>query len=232
MTEHPADVEVRVEVLDDAAAAARRGAATIAAAAREAVAERGTCAIAVSGGRTPWAMFAALADEDVPWHELGVWQVDERIAPREHEDRGLTRLIASLPAEVRIHEMPVDGLDEGDDEELAARAATYGAGLPARFDLIHLGLGDDGHTASLVPGDPVTDVRDRDIAITGPYQGRRRMTMTFAVLDEARSILWLATGGSKAASLRKLRARDASIPAARVGVADQLAIVDREATGP
>jgi len=216
---------VRLEALPDAAAAARRGAELIAAAAREAVAERGGCAIAVSGGTTPLPMFAALADQDVPWDELGVWQVDERIAPRGHEDRNLTHLLRSFPRRARVHEMPVDG----DADGLAARATTYASGLPARFDLVHLGLGDDGHTASLIPGDPVLDVHDRDVAITGKYQGWRRMTLTIPARDEARSVLFLVTGEEKARPLRKLLARDPSIPAARVGAADQLAIVDRAA---
>lgn len=216
---------VRLEALPDAAAAARRGAELIAAAAREAVAERGGCAIAVSGGTTPLPMFAALADQDVPWGELGIWQVDERIAPRGHEDRNLTHLLASLPRRARVHEMPVDE----DDAGLDARATTYASGLPARFDLVHLGLGDDGHTASLVPGDPVLDVHDRDVAITGMYQGWRRMTLTPPALDEARSVLFLVTGEEKARPLRKLLARDPSIPAARIRAADQLAIVDQAA---
>jgi len=214
---------VRLEALPDAAAAARRGADLIAAAAREAVADRGGCAIAVSGGTTPVPMFAALADQDVPWDELGIWQVDERIAPRGHEDRNLTHLLQSLPRRARVHEMPVDG----DADGLGARAATYAAGLPARFDLVHLGLGEDGHTASLVPGDAVLDVHDRDVAITGTYQGWRRMTLTFPVLDRARFVLFFETGARKAEPLRKLLARDPSIPAARIRAAGQLAIVDR-----
>jgi 6-phosphogluconolactonase len=222
--EGPAEtIEVRLETLPDAEAAAQRGAELIATAAREAVAERGTCAIAVSGGTTPWGMFQALADQDVPWDDLGIWQVDERIAPRDHEARSLTHLLASIPPVARVHEMPVDG----DADGLGARAATYAAGLPARFDLVHLGLGEDGHTASLVPGDAVLDVHDRDVAITGTYQGWRRMTLTFPVLDRARFVLFFETGARKAEPLRKLLARDPSIPAARIRAADQLAIVDR-----
>jgi 6-phosphogluconolactonase len=227
--EGPAEaVEVRLETLPDAEAAARRGAELIAAAAREAVRERAGCAIAVSGGSTPLPMFAALADEDVPWDALGIWQVDERIAPRDDEDRNLAPLLASLPHSARVHEMPVDG----DAEGLEARAATYAAGLPARFDLVQLGIGDDGHTASLVPGDAVLEVQDRDVAITGAYQGRRRMTLTYPVLDRARSVLFLVTGEGKAEPLRKLLARDPNIPAARVSAQDQLAVVDHAALEP
>jgi len=222
--EGPAEaVEVRLETLPDAEAAARRGAELIVAVAREAVRERAGCAIAVSGGSTPLPMFAALADEDVPWDALGIWQVDERIAPRDDEDRNLAPLLASLPHSARVHEMPVDG----DADGLDARAATYAAGLPARFDLIHLGIGDDGHTASLVPGDPVLDEREHEVAITRPYQGRRRMTLTYPVLDRARRVVWLVTGTEKAKALRALVARDLSIPAARVSAPDQLAIADQ-----
>jgi len=222
--EGPAEaVEVRLQTLPDAPAAARRGAELIAAAAREAVRERAGCAIAVSGGSTPLPMFAALADEDVPWDALGIWQVDERIAPPDDEDRNLAHLLASLPRSAHVYEMPVDG----DAEGLDARAATYAAGLPARFDLVHLGIGDDGHTASLVPGDAVLEVHDRDVAITDAYQGRRRMTLTYPVLDRARRVLWVVTGAEKAGALRALVARDLSIPAARVSAPDQLAIVDQ-----
>jgi len=220
-------VTVRVEVLDDAESCARRGAQLIAAAAREAVEERDTCAIAVSGGRTPWTMFAAMGDEDVPWDHLGIWQVDERVAPRGHDDRGLTHLLASLPHAAHVHPMPVDG----DPQDLESHAAAYAAGLPARFDLIHLGLGDDGHTASLAPGDPVLEVHDRDVALTAEYRGRRRMTLTYPAIDRARSVLFLATGPTKAEPLRRLLARDPAIPAARVRTADQLAVVDPTAAG-
>jgi 6-phosphogluconolactonase/glucosamine-6-phosphate isomerase/deaminase len=173
-------------------------------------------------------MFEALGSEDLEWDLLGIWQVDERIAPRGHDDRGLTHLEASLPsvAHPRLHAMPVDLGPHDDDTALDARAAGYAAGLPARFDLIHLGLGEDGHTASLVPGDPALDVHDRDVTITDEYRGRRRMTLTFPALDRARRILWIATGASKAQPLRLLQARDLSIPASRVTAASQLAIVD------
>ena len=220
-------VNVRMEVLPDPAAAAQRAAELIAAMTREAVDARGTCALAVSGGATPWQMFAALGEHDVPWNEVGIWQVDERVAPRGDDDRGLTHLLTSLPAAARahVHEMPVDGRES----ELEAHAATYASGLPARFDVVHLGLGDDGHTASLIPGDPVLEVHDRDVALTGEYRGRRRMTLTYPALDRARCVLFLATGEQKSRPLRRLLARDASIPAARVRAAGQLAIVDTAA---
>jgi len=220
-------VTVWLEALPDALAAARRGAEVIAAEARAAVDQRGGCAIALSGGTTPLPMFAALAEADAPWDALGIWQVDERIAPLGDEDRTLGYLQAALPRAARIHEMPV----EGDAEGLEARAATYAAGMPARFDVVHLGMGDDGHIASLVPGDPVLAVHDRDVAITGMYAGRRRMTLTYPAIDRARLAFFLVTGQSKAPAMQKLLARDTSIPAARVRAADQRAIVDRAALG-
>jgi 6-phosphogluconolactonase len=224
-------VAVRVEVADDAEAVARRGAAEIAESARTVVDDTGSFAMAVSGGTTPWAMFRALADHDVPWDVVRIWQVDERIAPRGHDDRGLTHLEASLPPQAvpRIQPMPVDDLDPSDDQACDAAAAAYAAELPERFDLVHLGLGDDGHTASLAPGDPVLEVRDGDVAVTGVYRGRRRMTLTFPVLDRCRQVLWVVTDGSKAAALRRLVERDPSIPASHVAAAEQLAVVDRAA---
>lgn len=227
----PASAHVRVRIGEDADEVARLGAERIASVVRSAVARRGWSAIAVSGGRTPWTMFAMLGGHDIEWGSIGIWQVDERIAPHGDPDRGLTHLEASLPASARsrIHAMPVDDIDPDDDRTLSAAAEAYAADLPAAFDLIHLGLGEDGHTASLAPGDPVLDVVDRDVAVTARYRGRRRMTLTYPVLARANEILWLVEGHPKAEPLRRLIERDPSIPAARVSAANQLAIVDRAA---
>ena len=216
---------VEVVVLPDEGAVARRGAAVIAAAARSAVAEHGAFALAVSGGKTPSATFDRLADEELPWDRTAIWQVDERIAPDGDPDRNLTALLLHLPSEAReaVRPMPVT---EVDLETAAERSA---AGLPERFDLVHLGLGDDGHTASLVPGDPVLDVLDRDVAITREYRGRRRMTLTYPALDRARFALWLVTGSGKADVLPSLLASDPSIPAGRVRSSRRLVVVDEAA---
>ena len=206
---------MKEEVLDDDGAVARRGAAIIAADARDAVAARGWFFFAVSGGRTPWQMLAALAGEDVPWSFVHLFQVDERVAPAGDPDRNLTHIRESLLSHVplpagNLHAMPV----EGHAKDLPAAAARYAAdleslaGKPAVLDLVHLGLGPDGHTASLVPNDPVLDVTDRAVALAGPYQGHPRMTLTFPVLDAARRILWLATGAEKKPMLARLRAGD------------------------
>jgi 6-phosphogluconolactonase len=226
-----------VEVLADADAAARKAAALIAAEARAAVAARGRFVFAVSGGRTPWIMLRALAAEAVPWHGMHVVQVDERVAPTVHPERNLTHLRASLLDRVplraaQIHAMPVEATD------LAAAAARYAetlrqiAGAPPELDLVHLGLGPDGHTASLVPGDPVLDVTDADVAVTGTYQGWRRMTLTYPILNRARRILWLVTGEEKAGMLARLRAGDQTVPAGRVRQDRALCLADRAAAGP
>jgi 6-phosphogluconolactonase len=225
---------MKIEVLPNADAVARRAAALIAAAAREAVAARQRCVIAVSGGHTPWQMLRALADEDVPWPHLHVLQVDERIAPSGDPDRNLTHLRESLAraplAPEQIHPMPVE------DDDFAAAARRYAAllhelaGDPPTLDLVHLGLGPDGHTASLVPGDPVLQVDDTDVAITtGTYQGRRRMTLTYRVINRAGQILWVVTGAEKAAALRQLSASDPSIPAGRVDQTRAVLLADRDA---
>ena len=217
---------LEVEVLPDAQAVAQRGAEIFASAAAAAIAERGLFTFAVSGGRTPWAMFADLAGK-LPWEKVTIFQVDERIAPDGDPDRNLTQLQRSLPpggaADVRA--MPVWA------EDLEAAAAMYAAALPERLDLVHLGLGPDGHTASLIPGDPVLDVSDRDVAVTGEYQGRRRMTLTYPALNRARQILWLVTGEDKVDALARLRAGDPSIPAGRVSTAHALVVADAAAAG-
>lgn len=212
---------MKIQVFPDADTVAQAAAALVAEAARTAATERGRFVMAVSGGHTPWQMLKALAHEIVPWPAVHVFQVDERVAPPGDADRNLTHLRESLLShapldESQIHAMPVN------DPDLPAAAARYAtamlgvAGMPAIFDLVHLGLGPDGHTASLVPGDPVLDVADFDVAITGPYQGRRRMTLTYPVLNRARQVLWLVTGQSKADMLVRLCNSDPTIPAGRV----------------
>jgi 6-phosphogluconolactonase len=212
-----------LEVLPDRDAVARRAADVVANAAREAIGARGRFTLAVSGGRSPWAMFGELADEDVPWEHVAIWQVDERIAPDGDPDRNLTSLVPVIPSGADLLPMPVT------DPDPEAAADRYAASLPDAFDLVHLGMGDDGHTASLVPGDPVLEVTDRDVALTGEYRGRRRMTLTFPVLDRAGRVLWLISGGDKAPMMPRLLAGDRSIPAGRVGTVEQLVVVDAAA---
>jgi 6-phosphogluconolactonase len=226
---------MKFEVLADADTVARRAAALIAADARAAaVAARGRFIMAVSGGRTPWRMLRALANEARPWAGVHVLQVDERVAPTGDPDRNLAPLRASLlghaplPPE-QIHAMPVESADLDDAVRRYAATLRALAGSPPVLDLVHLGLGPDGHTASLVPGDPVLDVRDADVALTGLYQGRRRMTLTYPTLNRARNILWVVTGEEKAEMLVRLRDADPTIPAGRVRRDNALVLVDRSA---
>jgi 6-phosphogluconolactonase len=217
-------VRYEIEVLPSPQAVARSAAGCVAERARAAVAGHGQFTFAVSGGHTPWAMFDRLAEEDMPWEQVVLYQVDERIAPAGDRDRNLTHLLESLgeaPAEVIA--MPVN------DPDPVGAAARYGARLPERFDLVHLGLGPDGHTASLVPGDPVLDVTDHLVAITATYQGRQRMTLTYPALARAEQILWLVTGADKKTPLAKLLAGDWSIPAGRVQAAHSLVLADTAA---
>jgi len=227
---------MKIEVFPDVDSVARKAAAIVAAEARAAIAERGRFVIAVSGGRTPWLMLRALAHEDVPWEGVHVVQIDERVAPEGDQDRNLTHLRESLSGQAslrpeQIHAMPVEAPD------LGVAAAQYSTGLrqiagsPPVLDLVHLGLGPDGHTASLVPGDPVLAVDDVDVALTEVYQGRRRMTLTYPILNRSRRVLWLVTGSDKSEMVGRLYDGDTSIPAGRVHRDRALVLADRAAAG-
>ncbi len=217
----------RLEVLADADAASARGAELIAAAGQAAVAARGEFALALSGGHTPWRMIALLGDRaDMPWEQTQIFQVDERVAPPGSEERNLTHLIQmlSISHQSAVRPMPVTSRD------LDASAREYEGQLPERLDCVHLGLGPDGHTASLVPGDPVLEVDDRRVAVTaGEYQGSRRMTLTYPELSRAREILWLVAGEKARDPLAKLLAGDPSIPAGRVENDEMVVVADEAA---
>ena len=225
---------MKINIFPDADAVAREAARLIAARARRTVADRGRFTVAVSGGHTPWRMLRALAGEDVPWKGVHVLQIDERVAPAGDPDRNLTHLRESLLmhaplAPEQVHAMPVELAD------LEAAAARYAetletiAGSPPVLDLAQLGLGPDGHTASLVPGDPVLDVSASEVAMTELYQGRRRMTLTYPILNRARQVLWLVTGEGKAAMLVRLRDGDKTIPAGRVRADHAVVFTDQAA---
>src|SRR6201987_1040844 len=227
---------MKIEVLADADAVARAAAALIAADARAAIGARGRFVVAISGGHTPWQMLRALANEQVPWEGVLVVQVDERVAPAGDPDRNLTHLRESLLEHAplrpeQIVAMPVEWPD------LDAAAIRYAmtlkeiAGSPPVLDLAHLGLGPDGHTASLVPGDPVLKVTDSDVALTGVYQGRRRMTLTYPILNRARRILWLVTGNDKVDALQRLRDADTSIPGGKIQRDQAVVLADQAAAG-
>jgi 6-phosphogluconolactonase len=225
---------MRIEALADAESVARAAAAFTAAEARATVAARGSFVVAFSGGHTPWQMLQALANEPMPWDAVHIVQVDERVAPAGDTDRNLTHIRESLLARCplrpeQVHAMMVEATD------LEAACTSYAltlqkiAGAPPVLDLAHLGLGPDGHTASLVPEDPVLDVIGVDVALTGVYKGRRRMTLTYPILNRSRRIVWVVTGREKAEMLARLCRGDRSIPAGRISQEQALVLADREA---
>jgi 6-phosphogluconolactonase len=194
----------------------------------EAIAERGQFNFAFSGGRTPWRLLTLLTEGDLDWDRVALFQVDERVAPAGDPARNLTHAVLALPIErqAALRPMPVG------DEDLEAAARRYEEQLPERLDLVHLGLGPDGHTASLVPGDPVLDVTDRRVAVTASgYQGHRRMTLTYPALNAARAIAWLVTGADKKEALERMLAGDKTIPAGRVAAEEMVVVADRAAAG-
>ena len=220
---------IELEVAGDEKAASRRAAELIAAAGDEAAGERGAFAFAMSGGRSPWAMLAILGElEAMPWDRTELFQVDERIAAPGDPARNLTHMVLglSMAHQPALRPMPVTQRD------LEAAAREYEASLPEQLDLVHLGLGPDGHTASLVPGDPVLEVSDRRVALTETaYQDHHRMTLTYPALNDARRIVWLVTGPDKKAPLAKLLAGDESIPAGGVKNENMLVVADEAASG-
>lgn len=222
-----------VEIFPDASSVAGSGAKWLADQARAAIADRGRFLLAVSGGKTPWLMLRELARENMAWESVHIVQVDERVAPAGDPDRNLTAIhecLRTAPVPVsQIHAMPVEATDLHVAAERYARLLQTIGGSPPVIDVAHLGLGADGHTASLVPGDAALDVADADVALTGEYMGRRRMTLTFPMLNRARRILWLVTGVEKVDALARLRNGDQSIPAGRIRQNGALILADRAA---
>jgi 6-phosphogluconolactonase len=219
----------RLEVLEDPEAVHRRGAELIAEGVREAIDRRGSSALGVSGGAGPWPMFSQLEDHGLDWTKTQIFQVDERVAPPGSDERNLTHLIESLSigAQGSIRPMPVN------DDDLEAAADRYAESLPDALDIAHLGIGPDGHTASLVPGDPVLEVTDRRVAVTaGEYEGVRRMTLTYPEIERVRRLLWVITGESKADALRKLVDQDPSTPSGRVRPGGESLILADRAAAP
>jgi 6-phosphogluconolactonase len=212
---------LELEVFRDAGAVAERAAEIVVAEARMAVSLRGRFTLAVSGGQTPGQMLRTVAEKEMPWENVFVFQVDERVVPEGDPKRNLTLLRETLLKHVplrpsQVFAMPVELPDLKEAAETYAATLRRIAGEPAVLDLVHLGLGTDGHTASLVPGDPVLDVDDRDVAVTGIYQGSRRITLTYPILNRSRRVLWVVTGREKEDMLARLRHKDETIPAGRV----------------
>jgi 6-phosphogluconolactonase len=225
---------MKTRIFPDAYAVAKGAASLIAEEARKAVAARGRFVMAVSGGKTPWQMLRDLANEEVPWASVHIVQVDERIAPAGDPDRNLTHLRESLlshapiPPE-QIHAMPVESADPERGCLDYTGLLNSLCGAPPVLDLVHLGLGPDGHTASLIPGDSVCQVLDREVALTGVYQNRRRMTLTYPVINRARAILWVVTGAEKASMVPRLLAGDPGIPSGPIAQQNATLLLDAPA---
>ena len=224
---------LEIEVLPTADAVAARAAAIIERSVREDIARAGRATLAVSGGRTPWIMLQALAASALDWKRIDFFQVDERVAPADHTDRNATHAAAALGAAMRkaprsFHWMPV----EGDDLDAAAsdyatqlRAAS---GSPPVLGTVHLGLGVDGHTASIFPGSPLFDSA-ADVAVAPAHLGRVRMTLTLPTLNRARRIVWVVTGRDKVEALAGLMSGDPSIVGSRIRRMGALVIADADA---
>jgi 6-phosphogluconolactonase len=226
---------VIIEFLPTPAAVATDAARWLTAAVRDAVGQRGRCTLALSGGSTPGATLRALAQEDIPWRAVHLFQVDERIAPAGHPDRNWTHLEADLLSRIPLppthaHPMPVEDPDPEAAAQHYTRTLATHVGTPAIFDVVQLGLGADGHTASLAPAAPALELIDRDVAPTAPFAGYRRLTLTLPALNRARTRLWLVTGAAKAPMLERLLRADPTIPAGRVSALDATLITDTETT--
>ncbi|MBW3603831.1 MAG: 6-phosphogluconolactonase [Actinobacteria bacterium] len=224
---------MRIETYTDEGAVAERTAEVIADAARTGARRHGRAVLAFSGGSTPAPMLRDLGRRDLRWNATHIVQVDERVAPDGHDDRNWTMITEHLLAgadipDALLHPMPVTADDLDAAAQDYASTLQIVSGVPPIADVIHLGLGADGHTASLVPGDPVLDVRNRWVAPAGPYQGRMRMTMTYPTINAARLLVWQVTGVEKAAALRQ-GLQGKGVPASRIRRRDVVVIATREA---
>jgi 6-phosphogluconolactonase len=211
-----------IVVAPDPQGAATEAAAWLARQLRNAVARRGTATMALSGGSTPALMLAALAGLPVPWEATTVFQVDERVAPDGDPDRNSALLEPLRSCGASINVMPVTAAD------LEPASRQYAALLPDRLDVVHLGVGDDGHTASWPPGDPVIEAAGA-VAVSGEYKGRVRMTLTVPAVNAARHRLVLATGTAKATIIERWLLHDHALPIERVSRTNTLVVLDQQA---
>ena len=224
---------MRIETFGDEAAVAERTAEIIAEAAREGVRTRGRAVLAFSGGSTPAPMLERLGEMDVRWNATHIIQVDERAAPDGHPDRnwgmitGTLLRSADIP-DALLHPMPVTDEDLDESARSYAQRLQLVCGVPPIADVVHLGIGEDGHTASLVPSDPVLKGRDRSVAIAGPYQGRMRMTLTYPTINAGRLLVWQITGAEKAAAVRA-GLQGTGVPASKIRRHDAVVIATRQA---
>ncbi|GAA0880365.1 6-phosphogluconolactonase [Algoriphagus jejuensis] len=226
---------MEIRTFQSAGEVAKEAAALIATRIREQVAKKGFFTLAISGGRTPWEMIRELAEEDLPWEKVFLFQVDERIAPDASPERNLTQLFNSIQNTKLITSLNVfpmgvtaEDLEQSCEEYAEHILKITGTG---RLDLVHLGMGTDGHTASLVPGDDVLEVQDKNVALTNhPYQGRQRMTLTYPLINQASEILWIITGSEKAEMLARLLQKDPNIPAGQIDQTHAFVLTEESVT--
>lgn len=232
----------RIEVLADPAALSERVAGWLA---ERAAAARGPFSLALSGGSTPKRVYELLATppwrERMPWASIHLFWGDERFVPPDHPDSNqrMARdaMVAHVPVPAaNVHPMPTDGAPEDAarryEAELRAFAAGRRAGEPL-FDIQLLGLGSDGHTASLFPGAPGLAERGAWVAAVVGAKPEARITLTYPALDSSREVAFLVAGEGKRAALRRLLDGDAALPAAGVRPAGPVTVfADRAAAGP
>lgn len=224
------ETQFTIEILPDRDSVAEYGAKWIAELARETLLTQKNFSLALSGGKTPWQMLRRLAAEELPWGKIHLFQTDERVLPKNHSERNLTQLqeIFSRAAS-RLHPMPVGA---GDLERACAsytKEIQRYAGQPPVLDLIHLGLGEDGHTASLFSGDALLAESKRDVGLSDEALRPRRMTLTLPAINRAKQALWVITGKEKSVAFQKLLRGDPSIPASRIACAKIFLLVDEDA---
>jgi len=227
---------MEILIYPDAMAAARMAADFIAAQVRDSLTEKPQFLLAVSGGSTPWRMLSELAQRDIAWERVHLFQVDERVVPRGDPDRNWTQLQQCLAPcwsrlEPRVHPMPVDGSDLEENAAQYQADLVQIAGPHPSLDLVHLGLGTDGHTASLFSGSAALQVQDRDVTVTESYRGHRRMTLTLPIINRARQILWVVTGADKRTALNQLLQGEMTVPAAHINDTNTTVLTDAAAMG-
>jgi len=181
--------------------------------------------LALAGGSTPRVLYEQMADCNLPWPDMEIFFTDERCVPADDQDSNFRMANEALLSKVavNVHRMPGERCD-ADDYETEMRGV-FGA-TPA-FDLVLLGLGADGHTASLFPGDTALE-EDQHWVVAVRRPDHERLTLTLAVLSSARTALFLVTGPTKRDALRRLLAGE-DIPAARVHAGEVLIIADKAA---
>jgi 6-phosphogluconolactonase len=224
---------MKIHIEPDADRLALECAAWIGGQVRRGLAERDTFTLALSGGRGPHRLFEALARERVPWQRVHLFQVDERAAPADSPERNFRAirelLIERVPIpDANVHPMPVEqeGLEGAARDYASTLAQVLGPELV--LDLVHLGLGEDGHTASLFPGDPASE-SGAPVIVSREHQGFRRLSLNYPLLSGARQRLWFVTGAAKSEVLLRAMDGDVGIPAGRIRREDTLFFADQAA---